>query len=85
MSAGEPACLPQICGASEALADVQTDAVKSKCQIPRGTACPGKGGRLGRVLLVLREGFWLSKFGRHLAGIHRVSGGLMKTNLTSSI
>lgn len=37
------------------------------------------------MLLSLRAGFWLSKFSRHPAGIHRVCGGLTLTNLTSSM
>lgn len=73
------------CGESGAFAGGQTDAIKSKCQIPGGTACPGKGSWLGRVLLSLRAAFWLSKFSRHPAGIHRVCGGLTQTNLTSSM
>lgn len=40
-----------ICGENGALAGGQSDAIKSKCQIPGGTACPGKGSRQGRVLL----------------------------------
>lgn len=74
-----------ICGESGALAGGQTDAITSKCQIPGGTACPGKGSRLGWVLLSLRAGFWLSEFGRHPAGIHSVCGGLTQTNLTSTM
>lgn len=74
-----------ICGASWTLAGGQTDAIKSKCQIPGGTAWPGDGGRMGWVLLMLRVGFWLSEFGRHLAGIHSVCGGMTQTNLTSSM
>lgn len=42
-----------VCGESGALAGGQIDAIKSKCQIPGGTACPGKGTRLGWVLLSL--------------------------------
>lgn len=74
-----------VCGESGALAGGQTDAIKSKCQIPWGTACPGKGSRLGWVLLSLRAGFWLSEFSRHPGDIHRVCGGLTQANLTSSM
>lgn len=33
-----------------------------------------QGARLGQVLLSPREGFWLSEFFRHLAGIHSLGG-----------